>query len=115
MPARLMTCKGNHNPEPMFRYLGEFLFAIRSIYQCLASEQYVEAHHAQLLETIRSLDPFLEKHAAFEKTIDLMVKDDYTGYVMIEASSQPKDRVAALAAQVALFKNMVAIGQKKVG
>jgi hypothetical protein len=34
--------------------------------------------------------------------------------VMIEASSQPADRVAALAAQVTLFKKMVATGQKLV-
>lgn len=61
---------------------------------------------------VRELD---SKDYPYQELIDLMVKDDYAGYVMIEASSQPKDRVAALAAQVALFKKMVAVAQKKIG
>lgn len=55
------------------------------------------------------------KDYPYQQLIDLMVKDDYAGYVMIEASSQPKDRVAALAGQVALFKKMVASAQQKLG
>lgn len=55
------------------------------------------------------------KDYPYQTLIDLMVKDDYAGYVMLEASSQPKDPVAALAAQVQLFKSMVAAAQKKLG
>lgn len=39
--------------------------------------------------------------------IKLLVKAEYAGWVMLEASSQPKDRVAALAAQGRLFRNLV--------
>jgi sugar phosphate isomerase/epimerase len=39
--------------------------------------------------------------------IKLLVKAKYAGWVMLEASSQPKDRVAALAAQGRLFRNLV--------
>jgi len=60
---------------------------------------------------VRELD---SKDYPYQELIDLMVKDDYAGYVMIEASSKPKDPVAALAAQVALFKKMVAAAQKKI-
>jgi len=60
---------------------------------------------------VRELD---SKDYPYQQLIDLMVQDDYAGYVMLEASSQPADPVAALAAQVALFKKMVAAAQKKV-
>ncbi len=60
---------------------------------------------------VRELD---SKDYPYQQLIDLMVRDDYAGYVMIEASSQPADRVAALAAQVALFKKMVAAAQQKL-
>jgi sugar phosphate isomerase/epimerase len=60
---------------------------------------------------VRELD---SKDYPYQELINLMVKDDYAGYVMIEASSQPEDRVAALTDQVALFKKMVAAGQKKL-
>ena len=39
--------------------------------------------------------------------IRLLVKAKYAGWVMLEASSQPKDRVAALAAQGRLFRKLV--------
>jgi hypothetical protein len=39
---------------------------------------------------------------------------DYNGWIMIEASSNPKDRVKALARQAELFKKMVAEAQAKV-
>ena len=61
---------------------------------------------------VRELD---SKDYPYQELINLMVKDDYAGYVMIEASSQPQDRVAALAAQVRLFKKMVAAAQKSIG
>ena len=60
---------------------------------------------------VRELD---SKDYPYQELINLMVKDDYAGYVMIEASSQPEDRVAALTDQVALFKKMVAAAQKKL-
>ena len=44
----------------------------------------------------------------YQKLLDLMVQDDYAGWVMIESSSKPKDRVAALAEQGRIFKDMVA-------
>jgi len=54
------------------------------------------------------------KDYPYQELINLLVKDDYAGYVMLESSTQPKEPVAALAAQVALFKKMVAAAQKKV-
>ena len=39
--------------------------------------------------------------------IKLLVQAKYAGWVMLEASSQPKDRVAALAAQGRLFRKLV--------
>jgi sugar phosphate isomerase/epimerase len=47
----------------------------------------------------------------YQKLIDLLVADDYAGWVMLEASSQPKDPVEALARQGRLFKEMVAKAQ----
>ena len=49
----------------------------------------------------------------YQQLIDLLVAADYHGWVMIEASSEPKDRVAALAEQAKLFKQMVAKAQAK--
>ncbi len=60
---------------------------------------------------VRELD---SKDYPYQELINLMVKDDYAGYVMLEASSQPVDRVAALRAQVTLFKKMVAAAQKSI-
>ena len=39
--------------------------------------------------------------------IKLLVDAKYAGWVLLEASSQPKDRVAALAAQGRLFRNLI--------
>jgi len=39
--------------------------------------------------------------------VKLLVQAKYAGWVMLEASSQPKDRVAALAAQGRLFRKLV--------
>jgi len=47
----------------------------------------------------------------FQELINLLVKMDYKGWVMLEASSKPKDRVGALAKQAILFKQMVAKAQ----
>jgi len=43
----------------------------------------------------------------YAKLIKLLVDAKYAGWVMLEASSQPKDRVAALAAQGRLFRNLI--------
>jgi len=42
----------------------------------------------------------------YQKLIDLLLKADYAGWILLESSSKPKDKVAALAAQVQLFKKM---------
>jgi sugar phosphate isomerase/epimerase len=44
----------------------------------------------------------------FQELIDLLVKTKYEGWVLLEASSKPADRVAALAEQRKLFDAMVA-------
>jgi sugar phosphate isomerase/epimerase len=43
----------------------------------------------------------------FAKLIQLLVESNYNGWVLLEASSRPTDRVAALAQQAALFKRFV--------
>jgi len=47
----------------------------------------------------------------FAELIGLLVESDYDGWVMLEASSRPDDRVAALARQAELFKRMMAEAQ----
>ena len=47
--------------------------------------------------------------------MELFVKMDYSGWVMLEARGKPKDRVAALSRQLKLFNSMVAKGQKTLG
>jgi sugar phosphate isomerase/epimerase len=47
----------------------------------------------------------------YQQLINLLVADDYTGWVMLESSTQPKDPVEALARQARLFKEMVAKAQ----
>lgn len=44
----------------------------------------------------------------FAKLMSLLVASDYNGWVLLEASSRPADRVAALAQQAALFQRLVA-------
>ncbi|HUG69019.1 MAG TPA: TIM barrel protein [Pirellulaceae bacterium] len=43
----------------------------------------------------------------YQQLIDLLVKSDYDGWILLESSSKPADKVAALAQQVALFRQMV--------
>jgi len=43
----------------------------------------------------------------YQKLFKLLVDDDYNGWVMLEAVGKPKDRVAALAQQAKLFKELV--------
>jgi len=59
---------------------------------------------------VRELD---SKGYPYKVLIGLFVKADYKGWIMLEASSKTKDRVKALAAQVVLFKKMVAEAQGK--
>ncbi len=49
----------------------------------------------------------------YAKLIKLLVEAKYAGWVMLEASSQPKDRVAALAAQGRLFRKLVKQAQSR--
>ena len=43
----------------------------------------------------------------YQQLINQLVKSDYEGWLLLESSSKPTDKVAALAAQVALFREMV--------
>lgn len=43
----------------------------------------------------------------YQQLIDLLVKSDYDGWILLESSSKPADKVAALAEQVARFREMV--------
>lgn len=56
-----------------------------------------------------------DKRYPYEKLMELFVKMDYSGWVMLEARGKPKDRVAALSRQLKLFNSMVAKGQKTLG
>ena len=49
----------------------------------------------------------------YEPLIELFVKMDYAGWILLEARTAPEDRVAAMKAQLALFKEMVAKAQAK--
>lgn len=50
----------------------------------------------------------------YQQLINMFVEMDYKGWVMLEASSKPKDRVKALAEQAILFKEMVAKAQAAI-
>jgi sugar phosphate isomerase/epimerase len=54
---------------------------------------------------VRELD---DKVYPFDKLMKLLVDTDYNGWVLLEASSQPADRVAALAQQKELFDKLMA-------
>ncbi|MDA1049870.1 MAG: TIM barrel protein [Planctomycetota bacterium] len=43
----------------------------------------------------------------YQQLIDLLVKTDYEGWILLESSSKPADKVAALAGQVVLFQELV--------
>ena len=53
-----------------------------------------------------------DKRYPYQKLMDLFVKMDYSGWVLLEARGKPKDRVVALAQQLKLFNTMVANGQE---
>ncbi len=48
----------------------------------------------------------------YQQLINLFVKMDYKGWILLEARTAPEDRVAALKEQLAVFKKMVAEAQK---
>jgi len=50
----------------------------------------------------------------YQQLINLFVKMDYAGWVMLEASTKPPDRVKALLEQRILFEQMAATGQAAV-
>ncbi|MEC8895701.1 MAG: TIM barrel protein [Planctomycetota bacterium] len=56
-----------------------------------------------------------DKNYPYEKLMELFVRMDYSGWVLLEARGRPKDRVAALAQQLKLFNSMVVKGQKTIG
>ncbi|MCA9142778.1 MAG: sugar phosphate isomerase/epimerase [Planctomycetaceae bacterium] len=43
----------------------------------------------------------------YQQLINLLVKSNYDGWILLESSSKPADKVAALTQQVALFREMV--------
>ena len=56
-----------------------------------------------------------DKAYPYEKLMELFVRMDYSGWVMLEARGKPRDRVAALGQQLGLFNSMVAKAQKSIG
>lgn len=52
-----------------------------------------------------------DKVYPFEKLMKLLVDTDYAGWVLLEASSSPPDRIAALIEQKALFDKFIAAAQ----
>jgi sugar phosphate isomerase/epimerase len=48
----------------------------------------------------------------YQKLLNLYVGIDYDGWILLEASSEPEDKVAALAEQQKLFEEMVAEAQQ---
>lgn len=48
----------------------------------------------------------------FEKLIGLLVNADYVGWMLLEATTKPEDRVAALADQKRLFTSLVTAARK---
>ena len=56
-----------------------------------------------------------DKNYPYEKLMELFVKMDYAGWVMLDARGKPRDRVAALSQQLELFNSMVANGRKALG
>jgi sugar phosphate isomerase/epimerase len=59
---------------------------------------------------VRELD---DKEYPFAKLVQLLIDSKYTGWMLLEASSEPADRVAALQQQRELFDTYVAQAAKK--
>jgi len=58
---------------------------------------------------VRELD---SKDYPYQKLIDLLVRDDYAGWIMLESGKIPKNPVERLAKQVKLFEEMVSKSRK---
>jgi sugar phosphate isomerase/epimerase len=50
----------------------------------------------------------------YQQLIDLLVRTDYVGWILLEARTKPADRVAALAEQRKRFEGMVRLAQSKL-
>ena len=50
----------------------------------------------------------------YQQLMDLFVKEDYDGWILLEARSKPADRIAALHEQKQVFDQMVANAQAKL-
>ena len=50
----------------------------------------------------------------YPKLIERLTRDDYAGWILLECSTKPADRVAALAEQLKLFQAMVEKAQAKL-
>lgn len=59
---------------------------------------------------VRELD---DQEYPFARLIELLYETKYTGWVLLEASSEPADRVAALRQQRELFDSLLAQAQRK--
>ena len=68
----------------------------------LVRDRFGATLHVRELET---------QNYPYAQLIQLLVQSDYAGWVMLEASSKPKNPVAALTAQVRRFREMVAAAQ----
>lgn len=55
-----------------------------------------------------------EEGYPYQQLFDLFVKTDYDGWILLEARTNPKDRVVALIEQRKLFADMVAKAQAKL-
>ncbi len=51
----------------------------------------------------------------YQQLMDLFVAMDYKGYLLLEARTEPADRVVAMQEQLALFNEMIANAQAKLG
>ncbi len=50
----------------------------------------------------------------YQKLMDMFVRMDYKGWILLEARTKPKDRIAALIEQREVFKKMIASAQTKL-
>lgn len=58
--------------------------------------------------------PLNDDHYPYQELINLLVKMDYDGWVLLEASGEPADPIAALIQQRQLFDKMVAQAQQEL-
>jgi len=58
---------------------------------------------------VRELD---SSNYPYRQLLELLVRAGYAGWLLLECSSKPKDPVAAMAAQQALFESMLAAARK---